>query len=607
LRSKSSLALLTALGMVALLVAACGSSSGSTTQATATSSAGYHPTYTYKAPTHTGGNLVFGEYEAVDTLNPLTLTAEVDVKNDNALLGTCLVQLPDASLGSAGFMPDQCAQVPTAANGGESSDGKTTTVKLQPNSKFDDGTPVTADDWLLYLDLLTDPNAVGDPYPWSSYFKSATYVDPNTFTINWSSSFGPYLAELNGIFPLPVEDFPSLYNTATHTYKSPGTSGFAQISSTEKWNFTFHSNGPYMLQSHSTNSEVYVKNPNYHSNFFHGPFLDQVVFKSEGDINTTVEAFKTGQLNQADDFVVTQLPVIQGAGIAANETIVTPAVSYEHFDFNLRNVAPNAKDANNPNHTSIFANQMVRKAFIEAFNSCSALIAIVNAPSCSDPALYTAENTAPPAPDFDPTTKLVAYNVAQAQADLASAGFAGCKYSNGNPITINLSSTSGNTTRAAYLNLAAQEWNLNLGCKTTVTTYPSSTYFASYTSQGTLAIGDFDVALFAFVDGLTPALNDPEWQSTNIPGPNCPSCGNYQGIQDSTMDQDISQMLSTTNIDQANAIGKQFMTYFTSQYYNIPLYIRANVGLATPTLQNYLQNPGSAGNTWNIADWWLSS
>jgi len=589
-----------------MLVAACGSSSNTTGNSPTATPSAASATYNFKTPTKTGGTATFGEYEAVDTLNLLSASAEVDVKNINAMLDGCIIQLPDLTLGDSGWKPDQCTEVPLASNGDESADGMSTTMKLATNDVWSDGTPVTADDYIFYLDLLTDPNAVGDPYPFSQYFKSVTRVDDHTLTINWSSPFGPYLDEVSAIVPLPSHSFPSVWNSTTHAYTSPGTAGYAALSSTQLWNFTYPTNGAYKLQSHSVNSEVYVKNASFHSNFFKGPFLDQIVFKSEGDINTTVESFKTGQLNQADDFLVTQLPVIKGAGVPANETLVTPAISFEHADFNLRPQALNALDPNNTSKASIFATALVRKAFAESFNVCTALTAILADPNCHDPALFTAENTAAGAADFDPTVSLPAYNVAQAQTDLATAGFKGCKYSNGSQIVVNFSTTSGNATRAAYGNLAAAEWSLNLGCKVTITTIPSSTFFANYTSGGTLATGAFDIALFAYVDGTEPSLNDTTYQSTNIPGPKLPNGGNYQGINDPTIDGDVNMMLTTTGTGARNALAKSFQSYFTSQVYNIPLYIRANVGLATTNLENYLQNPGSTGNTWNIADWWLS-
>ncbi len=597
---KVNAALVGANSILAMLVAACGSSTSTTS--TPSAPPGYNFTYNYSTPANTSATITYGEYEAVDTLNPILATSEVDVKNINEVLDGCVVQLPDLTLGLAGWKADQCAEVPTVANGDESSDGTSTTVKIDPNAKWSDGTPETADDYLFYGHLLIDPNVGGAPPPYN-YIKSLTYVDPQTFKITWTQSFGPYLSALWS--PLPAHSFPQAWNMTTHTYTSPpGT-----LLQSAGFNFGFPSDGPYTLQSHSANSEVYVKNPSFHSNFFKGPNASEIVFKSEGDVNTTIEAFKTGTLLQADDFIVTNVAAFNGAGIPQSEQVTSPNISFEHIDFNLRPQALNAKDPNNTSKASIFSGtngQLVRKAFTEAFNLCSAFLAILNDSNCTDPNLHTAENTAPPAPDYDPTVTLPAYNPSQAATDLTTAGYPNCKYSNGQTVVLHIATTSGNPTRLAFVSLAAQEWGLNLGCTVKVDTFPAATFFASFTNNGILYGGAWDISLFAYVNGAECSLNDITYLSNNIPSATNPFGGNDSGLTDPQIDQMVNQALQTTDTAARNTICKNLQKYMSSQNFNIPLYIRANYTLVSPTLANYKLDPVSVGNTWNVADWGLT-
>ncbi len=604
-KTNKRMVVATLLGIVALVVAACGTSSNSGTTGTTTN--GYNFSYNYTAPGagQNQGTITFADYQSVDTLNPLLATAEIDVKNINLLLDGCVVQLPDYTLGDAGWKPDQCTAVPTVANGGESADGKTTTLHLDPNSKWSDGQPVIADDYIFYYDMIVDPGfggLSGSP-PWSD-IASVTSTDPNTVVIAWKQSFGPYLAALWA--PFPSHAFPQAWNATTKKYTTPsaGTLGSATF------NFNYPSNGPYKLQSSSANSEVYVANTSFHSNFFKGPNAKEIIFKGLGTQDSEIAGFKAGGIDQADDFTVANLPSFSGAGIPASEQINSPGLSFEHIDFNLRPQAINAKDKNNTSGASIFSGangKLVRQAFIEAFNLCGAFQAVLNDTNCKDPNLYTGENTAPPAADFDSSVSVAAYNITQAQKDLAAAGYPGCKYANGTPITLNFSTTAGNPLRQDWAQLATTEWKTVLGCQFSLNFYPSSSFFAPFTANGILYGGNWDISLFAYVDGSECSLNDTTYLSTNIPSTTQPFASNDSGLQDSQIDSYVNQALSTVSGSARVAICKQFQQYFTSQSYNIPLYIRANFTLALSTLGNYKLNATSVGNTWNAGDWFTTA
>ncbi|HEV2461683.1 MAG TPA: helix-turn-helix domain-containing protein, partial [Ktedonobacterales bacterium] len=120
---------------------------------------GYDFSYTYHAPTHRGGSITIGLWEPLPTLTPFDFGFSA---GPYAGLGSgCVVQLPDLTLGLRGWKPDQCTEVPSLANGGESVDEKTTTFHIDPRAVWSDGQPITADDYLFAFHLLTDPNVGG--------------------------------------------------------------------------------------------------------------------------------------------------------------------------------------------------------------------------------------------------------------------------------------------------------------------------------------------------------------------------------------------------------------------------------------------------------------
>ncbi len=596
-QGKGRTALMGVIGMLALLVAACGNSSSSTT--TGNNGGNYDFNYNFEQPSgNSSGTIIFGEYQAPGTLNPYLFGAEVEAKNVNLLWDSCLVQLPNLTLGPQGFQPDQCNKVPD-----ESADGKTTTLHLDPNAKWSDGQPITANDYVFGYDILTDPNVLGSPFPYN-YMTSFKPIDQYTIKETWSVPFAAY--ELFIPSPLPAHIYPKAFS-ASGKYSSAEVQNLVNA---DNFNTKFAAdNGPYTLVSFSPDTIVYQKNPNFHSNFFHGPFANKIIFKSTGDVNTSIEDFKTGGLDQVDDFKLSD--VASFAGIPQNEQVTSPLLSYDFLGFNQRPQALNAQDPNNPTHKSVFTNAMFRKAIFEAINVCAGIVTILGDPQgCNDKSVYATEFTANPAYDFDPSFTPTPYNLTQAKADLQAAGFPGCKYSNGKTILLNLSTTNGNPTRLSYLALVGNALS-QLGCKFSTTTYVAvPNYFGAIAQGGILATGKFDISLHGFVNSTDPSGNDSLFDPAYIPGAkNNPAGigGNEDGINDPKITQLIQQATQALDFNQRKQDYSEVQREVIQNWYGLPLYLDPNITLVSPSLHNYKLNPGSVGNTWNIADWWSSA
>jgi len=605
--NKTKAALASLLGMVALLVAACGSSSSGNS---ANSTNLYNFSYTYQTPSKTGGTLVLGDWQMPDSASTISDMLDPTVVNNNVhsfMWSNCVTQLPDIKLGLAGWKPDLCKDVPTMANGDESQDGTKTTLRIDPNAKWSDGQPIVADDLLMYYNMFVDPNIAGNggTPPWDK--AKVTKMDNATIQINWGQPYAPYLIAMSGtnvgVGFFPSHLYPTVYNNGTyHTEEAQ------KLISDPNFLNKPVVDGAYMPQSFGTGGTtvVMVPNPNYHSNFFHKPALDKVIFQAAGSKDALIQAFKAGgTYNQVEDFTFADLPKF--SGIPANEIVTSPAYDYEHLELNERVQAPNAKLNGGP---SIFADEAVRKAFAEGFNKCRVLTGILGV-NCTDPLFATDEFTSPVDPAFDATTHLPTYNSTQAGADLTAAGYPLDKtgvrlFKDGKtPMQLTVVTTKGNLVRNSTLALLQQDWQTNLGITLNLVEDPK--IFAPYTAGGFLATGNFDVALFAFTsaadgDSLTFVITKAATPSqTNQGGQN------YSGVND----PQIEQQLTTARQDVANptqrvTIYKQVYQELTQRVYFIPLYGRPQIALVTPDLGNYRQNPTSSGDMWNGPDWSLS-
>jgi oligopeptide transport system substrate-binding protein len=116
---------LAAMGAIAVLVAACGNST---------------PTTTGLAPSQV---LKFPVYQTAGTFDPGQADAEVDTEIMQNVFNN-LWKFDD----SLNLVPDLATTVPTQANNGISSDGLTYTVHLKPNVKFNNGDAMTSKDVL---------------------------------------------------------------------------------------------------------------------------------------------------------------------------------------------------------------------------------------------------------------------------------------------------------------------------------------------------------------------------------------------------------------------------------------------------------------------------
>ena len=159
------------------------------------------------------------------------------------------------------FVPMLAAELPTAENGGLSSDYLTVTWKLKPGLMWSDGKPITSDDIKFTWEVLSNPKSgalVG-----TTGFDQITGVetpDDTTAVLTYSSPYPGYLDQFAyGLFP-------------RHAAGKP------EDMANWEWNRNPVGAGPFILSSwESGQSLTFARNPNY---FEEGkPYLDTLVFR----------------------------------------------------------------------------------------------------------------------------------------------------------------------------------------------------------------------------------------------------------------------------------------------------------------------------------------
>lgn len=166
-----------------------------------------------------------------------------------------------------------------------SKDRKIYTFKLDPKAKWQDGTPVTAEDVKFTLDLILNPKV--DAAVRRAYYSgtTATVIDAQTIRFKVEKPTFDTFMQLYGIYPLQKKQF----EKESDFNKSPGIMNPI-------------GNGPYILKSFSRDQKLeFARNPNWwgkdlpvYKNQFN---FDTILLKIAHDTNLTYERFVSGDLD----------------------------------------------------------------------------------------------------------------------------------------------------------------------------------------------------------------------------------------------------------------------------------------------------------------------
>jgi peptide/nickel transport system substrate-binding protein len=267
-RSRLSLSL-TIIVLAGLLLAACGTPSAPTQAVEATddvqaTTAPDTDSNTSSSPDSNAGSdqsITIVIAEDPPSFNPIVADTGFDaLVMELVMLGMTDVD-PDGNV-----FPELAAELPTLDNGGvELSDdeSKMSVIwKMRDDVKWQDGTPVTADDVIFTWKAISDPTN-GSWIPGSDYIDSVEKIDQFSFKINYNTIYPGYLTQFGGE---QIAIWPAHYCNADQ--------GFVA------WDCGRQplSNGPFTLTEWVEGDHMtFARNPNY---FESGkPEIDEVIVR----------------------------------------------------------------------------------------------------------------------------------------------------------------------------------------------------------------------------------------------------------------------------------------------------------------------------------------
>lgn len=525
-----------------------------------------------------GGTLVWGYAQQFpDNLNPYYSSSSVSIEVANTIYGFLVGQSNNAK-----YYAYLLSEVPTVENGDVKvgADGKTmdVTLKLKPGLKWSDGSPLTSKDVAFTWKWVTDPDNAGiqqDLLAW----KLITGVDtPNdtTTVLHFKQIFGPYLNFLNSYYPLPEKIWSKIPLANSGAEKSPEA------------NQPTVTSGPMKVDEFVPDDRITTsRNDNFSPVWGFNAYLDKVVFRSTADTAGALASLTKGDLDFAENLDDNQ---ISAASKVPNATAgIGQKFSWEYVQFNLTN--------------PLFQDKNVRKALEMAVDK-QALIKQFRTPQTQQLAV----NFSPLSPFADKSLQPSKFDPEGAKKLLDDAGWKvgsdGIRTKDGKRFSFTLASTT-NSIRKFTAEVMASYWKA-VGVEMKYQTFSSTEIFGSYTSDGVLARGKFDMAMFAQDGGIDNDGGFNNYYSKAIPtDANQGNGNNYGRIVDSTIDKALDDERNTVDQNKRKDDWFAFQKSLYDNTYEMSLYTRVINYVVSNKIKNYKPNPTTDSSFWNVVEMYM--
>ncbi len=538
----------------------------------------YRPAGTPRA----GGTITVGSFQFPTTLSPYlgsqASATPILEAIDNGLLGSG----PDL-----GWYGDLAREVPTVENGGVRpvGPGMDVTYHLRPGLAWSDGQPLTADDVDFTYQVITGPGRTAGVGQEGYDRIGGVEAAGQDVVLHFRSLYPAYLDLFSVVLP-------------KHRLQAIP---FAQLAADAFWTRPDVVSGPFAVEEVGADHVTLRRSPHYADGRLEMPFLghaayaDRVVFRAFRSRQAVLAAIAAGEVQVATDLTERELPTV--ARLPGAHVDLAPSLAYEQVSLNQ--ASPNPATGASPPWVD---DPVVGQALDLAMDRGGLARQLHGPPLTATPVsplLSWAYDAAVPAPafDLDRARQLL-------DQDGWAAGSDGVRVKNGRRLAFVLSTIADQQLRATERDSLVLGWR-RLGADVQVQDFSSAQLFASYEAGGVLARGRYEAALWSWI---TPPDPDGEYailHSSAAPAPGLASGENYSRCHDAAVDQSLAQGRSTLDRAERGAAYRAFQAAYRRARCELPVYRRLDIGVTSPRVRNFALNPGPAGNTWNLADWWL--
>ncbi|HEY4027811.1 MAG TPA: ABC transporter substrate-binding protein [Candidatus Dormibacteraeota bacterium] len=412
-----------------------------------------------------GGRITIGHQTPSGAMDPL-LTADVGRLTILGLAGEYLA-----------FSDKDLKLRPVLAESwSPNADGSAWTFKIRQGVKFNDGTPMTADDVVATFNRLADPGLKGN----NALSNFAGVLSKGNVTRVDSTTVKFQLDGPNGNFPYLVSS--DNYNAIILPASYSGN-----------WDRTFIGTGPWKMKSYSVNESVsFDRSPTYWDSA-NVPPLDGIDIKFYADEQPAILAFQAGSLNMLSSFSVRTGQAL----LTDPNTTVLDIPTSSHRQVHMRTDQPP------------FDNKLVRQALAIAIDRQAVIAGLWNgrAQVANDHPIFKMF------PSSDPSVAQRAQDVARARSLMAQAG-----RSAGFSVTLYTEKVGEIPDLAALVQAAGKAIGITIDLNVT----DSATYYDKYWLSSPLGITDYGHRGVPNTFLQAPLLGDPKqgtWNAAHFNDP----------------------------------------------------------------------------------------
>jgi peptide/nickel transport system substrate-binding protein len=376
------------------------------------------------------------------------------------------------------LLPILATLVPTAKNGGISSDGRTITYHLRSGIRWQDGAPFTSRDVkFTWQAIMNNANNVNSR---NGYERVATVDTPNALTVvfHLKQPFAPFVdtvfAESDQPFCILPAHLLAQYPNLNHVPFNQHPIG----------------TGPFKVVDwvHGDHVEL-VANDDY----FRGkPRLRHIFVRDIPDENTSINALRTHEVDwifEASPQTIDQLRPLAAAGTIKLIFVDAPST----YRLYMNTSRPALHDVR---VRQAIAYAIDKKALVDRLTGGTAVPGTADQPPFS--------------PYYEPNVTIYPYDVAKSKALMQAAGYTyapdGSVQKNGQRLSLQVSYNVENATRRAIA-IQVQSELKAIGIDAPLKGYPANLMFATFGQGGILTNAKYDLNISGWTAGYDPDDN----------------------------------------------------------------------------------------------------
>ncbi|WP_319637359.1 peptide ABC transporter substrate-binding protein [Pacificispira spongiicola] len=457
--------------------------------------------------------------------------------------------------------------------------GMAVTYTLKPDAVWADGVPITTRDIAFTVEVGKNPETGIDNAELYSRIDSVDILDDKSFTLHLNKRTCDY-SGLAGFDILPAHIERPIFEQGASEYRHRSAYD-TDPTQPGLWH------GPYRVARVTPGQSILLeRNPNW---WGARPYFDEILVRAIENTAALTANLLSGDIDMIAGEV--GIPVDQALSFEAKhgadfKAVYRPGLFYEHIDLNLDN--------------PILQDSRVRLALLTAIDRDAISQRLFKG---VQPVAHG--NVNPLDVRYDATAPRVAYNPDRAAALLDEAGWRmggnGIREKDGQPLTLTIQTTAGNTTRELVEQVLQNQWRA-VGVDIRIENEPARVLFGETISKRKFT----GLAMFAWLSA-PESIPRTTLHSSQIPTAENAWIGqNYTGYANPEMDRIIDDLeTECAETDQAR-LWSRLQHLYAEDLPVLPLYFRSDPFLMPKNLTGVRPTGHQYPSTLWVEEWRLN-